>query len=68
MIEVRPRQVIIDGLEKSKELYIKLQSVIQSDENIEATLREKLKDIDILKERIRTMPFEEFKELLRDSL
>lgn len=68
MIEERPRQVIIDGLEKSKKLYIQLQRVIQYDPNIEASLKEKLKDIEILKKRIRTMPFEEFKELLRDSL
>lgn len=68
MIEERPRQVIIDGLEKSKKLYIQLQRVIQYDPNIEASLKEKLKDIEILKKRIGTMPFEEFKELLRDSL
>lgn len=68
MIEESPRQVIIDGLEKSKKLYVQLQSVIQSDKNIEASLKEKLKDIETLQERIRTMPFEEFKELLRDSL
>jgi len=68
MIEERPRQVIIDGLEKSKKLYVQLQSVIQSDKNIEASLKEKLKDIETLQERIRTMPLEEFKELLRDAL
>jgi len=68
MIEESPRQVIIDGLEKSKKLYVQLQSVIQSDKNIEASLKEKLKDIETLQERIRTMPLEEFKELLRDAL
>jgi len=68
MIKKRPRQVIIDGLEKSKKLYIQLQTVIQNDENIESSLKEKLKDLEILKKRISTMPLAELKQLLKDSL
>jgi len=68
MIKKRPRQVIIDGLEKSKKLYIQLQTVIQNDENIESSLKEKLKDLEILKKRISTMPLAELEQLLKDSL
>jgi len=68
MIKERPRQTILNGLDKSKNLYIQLQRVIQNDPNIESTFKEKLKDLDILKKRIKEMPLEDLKELLRDSL
>lgn len=67
MIKKRPRQIILDGLEQSKELYIKLQYVIQSDPNLSSGLKEKLKDIEVLKERIRRMPLSEFEQLLNDA-
>ena len=68
MIGENPRQIIIDALEKSEELYFKLQKVITANPNISTDVNDKVNDLKKLKKDIETMPLHELEEILKKSL
>ena len=68
MIGENPRQIILDALEKSEELYFKLQKVISANPNISHDFTDKIKDLKELKKDIEIMPLPELEEILKKAL
>lgn len=63
-----PRKNLINDLKKSKELYIRLQSVAQNDPYFADRIQDNLDDINYFIQVIKNMPLNDLENLLKNSV
>ncbi len=63
-----PRDIILEGLDESKELYIKLKKIFLHDSELSEKIEANSKDIESFKEKIKKLKSEELISLLKRSI
>jgi len=63
-----PRDIILEGLDESKELYIKLKKIFLHDPELSKKIEASSEDIESFKNEIRKLKPKELQDLLKRSI